>query len=52
VKFITPIREKTKSIHNDQAYLKKVIEQGAEKARVSAGKTIELVREHMGLNYL
>ena len=52
VKFITPIREKTKSIHNDQAYLKKVIEQGAEKARVSARKTIELVREHMGLNYL
>ena len=52
VKFITPIREKTKSIHSDHAYLKKVIEQGAEKARVSARKTIELVREHMGLNYL
>jgi tryptophanyl-tRNA synthetase len=52
VKFIAPIREKTKAIHSDNAYLKKVIEQGAEKARVSARQTIELVREHMALNYL
>lgn len=52
VRFIAPIREKTLAIHSDHAYLKKVIEQGAEKARASARKTIELVREHMGLNYL
>lgn len=52
VKFIAPIREKTKAIYEDHAYLKRVIEGGAEKARASAHQTIELVREHMGLNYL
>lgn len=52
VKFIAPIREKTKSIYEDHAYLKQVIEQGAEKARASARRTIELVREHVGLNFL
>ena len=52
VRFIAPIREKTTAIYEDHAYLKRVIDQGAEKARASARKTIELVREHMGLNYL
>lgn len=52
VKFIAPIREKTTAIYEDHQYLKRVIDQGAEKARASARKTIELVREHMGLNYL
>ena len=39
VAFITPIREKADSIRNDGAYLKKVMEQGAEKARQSARAT-------------
>lgn len=51
VQFITPIREKAESIRNDQLYLKKVMEQGAEKARVSAQATMKLVREAIGLNY-
>ncbi|MFZ9386264.1 MAG: tryptophan--tRNA ligase [Chitinophagaceae bacterium] len=51
VQFITPIREKAESIRNDQLYLKKVMEQGAEKARVSAQATMNLVREAIGLNY-
>jgi tryptophanyl-tRNA synthetase len=51
VKFVTPIREKAKAIENDDAYLKEVMLKGAEKARVSARKTIELTREAMGLNY-
>jgi tryptophanyl-tRNA synthetase len=51
VRFIAPIREKAQSIRSDEAYLKKVIEQGAEKARESARKTIELTRELIGLNY-
>ncbi|MEO7394389.1 MAG: tryptophan--tRNA ligase [Chitinophagaceae bacterium] len=51
VKFISPIREKAASIRNDSAYLKKVMERGAEKARKSAKATIELVREAIGLNY-
>ena len=51
VRFITPIREKAEAIRNDATYLKKVMEQGAEKARASAHATMSLVRESMGLNY-
>jgi tryptophanyl-tRNA synthetase len=51
VKFISPIREKAKSLLADEKYLKKVMEQGAEKARKSAKATMELVRQTMGLNY-
>jgi tryptophanyl-tRNA synthetase len=51
VKFITPIREKAEAIRNDPAYLKQVMEIGAEKARKSARATMELVRQAMGLNY-
>jgi tryptophanyl-tRNA synthetase len=50
-KFVAPIREKAKAIENDDAYLKDVMLKGAEKARVSAQKTIELVRAAVGLNY-
>ena len=49
--FVAPIRERAAAIQNDEAYLKKVMEQGAEKARASAKQTIELVRNAMGLNY-
>lgn len=51
VQFITPIREKAESIRNDATYLKKVMEQGAEKARTSARNTLAFVREAIGLNY-
>lgn len=51
VKFITPIREKADAIRNDAAYLKEVMEKGAEKARKSAKTTMELVRQAIGLNY-
>ena len=51
VKFISPIREKAESIRNSPAYLKEVMEMGAEKARKSAQATIKLVREAIGLNY-
>ena len=51
VRFITPIREKAEAIRNDEAYLKQVMEMGAEKARKSARATMELVREAIGLNY-
>ncbi|WP_407526831.1 tryptophan--tRNA ligase [Lacibacter sp. MH-610] len=50
-KFIAPISEKAAFIQNDEVYLRKVMEQGAEKARASAAKTMELVRAAMGLNY-
>lgn len=51
VRFIAPIREKAKSILNDETYLKEVMEKGAEKARKSARATMELVREAIGLKY-
>ena len=49
--FISPIREKVNAILADEKYLKKVMEEGAEKARKSAKVTMEMVREAMGLNY-
>lgn len=51
IKFISPIREKVNSILQDEKYLQKVMEQGAEKAGKSAEVTIKLVREAIGLNY-
>lgn len=51
VQFIAPIREKAEAIRTDHDYLKKVMDQGAEKARASAVATMGLVREVMGLNY-
>lgn len=46
--FIAPIRERIHEIMSDEAYLSKVIRQGAEKARESAGKTVREVREIIG----
>ena len=51
VKFIAPIREKAEAIRNDEKLLKDVMEKGAGKARASAGATMQLVRQAMGLNY-
>lgn len=51
VKFISPIREKVKSILATEKYLQEVMEKGAEKARKSAALTMKLVREAIGLKY-
>ena len=51
VEFISPIRLKAASIQEDKSYLKKIMEMGADKARESAAKTMQLVRNAMGLNY-
>ena len=48
LKFIAPIREKIRAIKSDDAYLSKVAELGAEKARESARKTLEEVRQIIG----
>jgi tryptophanyl-tRNA synthetase len=48
VQVSTPIREKINDIKNDEAYLRKVTREGAEKARESASKTLKEVREIMG----
>ncbi|MHA4812458.1 tryptophan--tRNA ligase [Flavitalea flava] len=51
VRFISPIRERTEAIRNDEAYLAGVMEKGAAKARESAQITLRLAKEAMGLNY-
>ncbi|WP_290792460.1 tryptophan--tRNA ligase [Flavihumibacter sp. UBA7668] len=51
VAFVTPIREKAESIRTDEAYLRRIMEMGAEKARISAAATMEKVREAIGLKY-
>jgi len=51
VKFISPIREKVNAILRDEDYLRKVMEQGADKARKSAKATIEKAREAIGMKY-
>ena len=48
IKITTPIREQINAIKNDEAYLRKVQKEGAEKARESACKTLREVREIMG----
>ncbi len=47
-KFTSPIRERILTIHDDDAYLKKVTKQGAEKARESASRTLKEVRKIIG----
>jgi tryptophanyl-tRNA synthetase len=48
--FMKPIREKAQAIQNDNAYLSKIIRQGADKARASANETLQLVRKAVGVN--
>ena len=51
VAFIAPIREKAEAIRHDEPYLRRVMEQGAAKARASAQATLQLAREAIGLKY-
>ena len=48
VHFTTPLREKILSIYADDDYLKKVVRNGAERARESASKTLSDVRSIIG----
>lgn len=48
IKFTEPIRERIIDLNANSEYLRKVAEMGAEKARVSASKTIKEVREIIG----
>lgn len=46
--FIAPFRERIQEVMNDDVLISKVAKQGAEKAKVSADKTINEVREIIG----
>ncbi|MCL2073054.1 MAG: tryptophan--tRNA ligase [Marinilabiliaceae bacterium] len=49
IAYTQPIREKILDLSQNNDYLKKVVENGKEKAKVSAAKTIKEVREIMGI---
>ena len=51
IKFLTPIREKTTQILNDEDHIKKIIKKGTEKARISAQNTLDIVKKSMLLTY-
>ena len=48
-KDLQPFQERRKKIESDQAYIDKVIKEGAKKARTIASKTVKEVRQKMGL---
>ncbi len=48
INFASPIRERILSIENDSEYLRRVTQDGAEKARESAIRTINAVRDMVG----
>ena len=49
IKVTAPIRERIIDIQNNDEYLAKAVKMGAEKARARASKTLEEVREIMGI---
>lgn len=51
VAFISPIREKAAALQEDETLLRKVLKEGAEKARASASATIAAARELIGISY-
>lgn len=52
VAFTAPIRERIFEIRNDEKYLSEVARNGAERARISARKTLEEVKEVIGVKRL
>ena len=48
IRFTAPIRNRAEEIRNDNAYLRRVVQQGAEKARESASATLREVRRIIG----
>jgi len=49
--FVRPIREHANELQKDETTLRKILKEGAEKARASAAMTVEGARKLMGINY-
>ena len=49
--FVRPIREHATELQKDETRLRKILKEGAEKARASAAPTIEGARKLIGINY-
>ena len=50
IRTVAPIRERIKEFYADEAYLSRVVAEGAEKARASAAATVAEVRRIMGIH--
>lgn len=48
IRFTDPVRERIKEILADKSYMRRVVAEGAEKARASASATVKEVREIIG----
>ncbi len=51
VAFVQPFNERIKELYADDVFLKKIMNQGKEKAHASASQTIKDVRELIGIKY-
>lgn len=51
IKFLTPFREKREDIKKDKNFIKKVLDEGREKASLIASLTLKEVKEAMKMNY-
>lgn len=51
VAFVRPIREHAAEMQKDEAAIKKILKEGAEKARASSAQTIAEARKLIGINY-
>jgi len=51
VAFIAPIRERAKALESDEDQIRKILKEGAEKARASASVTMSEARKMIGINY-
>jgi len=49
--FVKPIREKAAELQKDEAQIKRILRNGADKARASAAETIAGARKLIGINY-
>jgi len=48
---LAPIRQRISDIERDEAYLRKVVQQGGERARASAAATLKGAKKLMGMRY-
>lgn len=51
VRFVSPIREKAQALQQDEAAIRKILKEGADKARESASRTISEARKAIGINF-
>lgn len=51
VAYITPIRTQSSELQQDESAIRKILKEGAEKARASAVETIALARKAIGISY-